>query len=318
MGLPTRTLERWWSRVRFERSSQLKWSAFLMLLLSLIFSMGSGLISFFGWMALGSMGYLLLYRRLERYFFIVLWLTGIYMMISLGGLISFSIYERYENFFLLILGYSILAGSFLLTGYLWYFLKERRNMIALEGTYVPMGLYFLVLFLFYWSALFGIVGFIRWADGSLGNPGLYKALYFTGELILIPSLIYLSGYPEDRFKAPHMEFMTDGGFFRNIAMALSKGELRIGNSKKKREKDQNCPLCNNNLEREVRKCPSCDAPRFFYWCIKDEEYLVRCPNCRGLTPLGRERCIHCSLKMSNKIKCSKCGSINSVNDWTSR
>ncbi len=318
MGWASRTVDRWWSRVRYERRSQLKWGAFLMLFLSLLFSMGDGLISFFGWMALGVMGFLLLYRRLERYFFIVLWLSGIYLLIILGGFISFSLYERHGNFFLMILGYSILAGSFLITGYLWYFLKERRNMIALEGTYVPMGLYFLVLFLFYWSALFSVVGWIRWADGSLGTPGLYKALYFSGELILIPSLIYLSGYPEDRFKAPHLEFITDGGFFRNLALAFSKGEFKVTKIKKKREKVQTCPLCNDHLDREVKKCPSCDTPRFFYWCPKDEEYLVRCPNCRSLTPLGRERCIHCSMKMSSKIKCSRCGSINAVNDWISQ
>lgn len=318
MGLASRTVTRWWSKVRYERGSQLKWGAFLMLFLSLLFSMGDGLISFFGWMSLGSMGFLLLYRRLERYFFIVLWLSGIYLMVLLGGFISFSLYEKYDNFFLLVLGYSILAGSFLITGYLWYFLKDRRNMIALEGTYVPMGLYFLALFLFFWSSLFAVVGWIRWADGSLGTPGLYKALYFTGELILIPTMIYLSGYPEDRFKAPHLEFMTDGGFFRNLALALSKGEIRIGKMKKRKEKDQSCPLCHDQLDREVKNCPSCDSPRFFYWCSKDEEYLVRCPNCRSLTPLGRDRCINCSIKMSNRIKCSRCGSINGVNEWISK
>ncbi len=317
MVWPTAVLDRWWNRVKYERHTQLKWGAFLMLLLSLIFSMGEGLVSFFGWISLGAMGFLLLYRRLERYFFIVLWLSGVYLLMIIGSLISFSFYESNGNFFLLILGYSILAGSFLLTVYLWYFVKERRNMIALEGNYVPMGLYFLVMVLFYWSSLFGVVGWIRWADGTLGTPLLYKALYFVAELILIPSLIYLSGYPEDRFIAPHLEFMTDGGFFRNLITNISSGNFKLDRMKRNIEKDQTCPICNKTLEKEVRKCPSCDSPRFFYWCDRDEEYLVRCPNCRSLTPLGRKRCIHCSIKMSSRIKCSKCATINSANEWIS-
>ena len=317
MDWPIPIFDRWWNRVRYERHTQLKWGAFFMLFLSLMFSMGNGLVSFFGWISLGTMGFLLLYRRLERYFFIVLWLSGVYLLMIIGSLISFSFYESNGNFFLLILGYSILAGSFLLTGYLWYFVKERRNMIALEGNYVPMGLYFIVLVLFYWSSLFGVVGWIRWADGTLGTPLLYKSLYFIAELILIPSLIYLSGYPEDRFIAPHLEFMTDGGFFRNLVTNISSGNFKLDRMKRKKEKDQTCPICNKTLEKEIRKCPSCDSPRFFYWCDLDEEYLVRCPNCRSLTPLGRSRCIHCSIKMSSRIKCSKCATINSADEWIS-
>ena len=128
---------------------------------------------------------------------IVLTVTYFAFLLGFGVLIANVLKKARvpDAFFLLIFGYSIMAGSFLITGYLWYFLKERRNMIALEGSYVPMGLYFVVLFLFYWSSLFAVVGWIRWADGTLGTPQLYKALYFTGELILIPSMIYLSGYP---------------------------------------------------------------------------------------------------------------------------
>ena len=303
--------------MKYERTSQLKWGAFLMLFLSLIMSMGNGLITFFGWASLGLMGFLLLYRRLERYFFIVLWLSGIYVLIIIGGFISFSIYERHGNFFLLILGYSVLAGAFLLTGYLWYFLKERRDLIALEGTYVPMGLYFIVLFLFYWSAVFSIVGWIRWADESLGTPWLYKALYFIAELMMILCLLYLSGYPEDRFKAPHVEFMTDGGFFRNLAVNISKGNMKFTKMRRQIEKEQKCPLCDGPLQKEVKKCPSCDSSRSFYWCPRDEEFLVRCPNCRSLTPIGRNRCVQCSIRMSSNIKCSRCGSINPVDDWVS-
>jgi hypothetical protein len=315
MALSMAILDRIWDRARYDRRSQLKWGSFLMLFLALMFSLGNGLISFFGWLSLGIMGFLLLYKRLERYFFIVLWLSGIYLLVLLGGYISFSLYERVDNFFLLILGYSILAGSFLLTGYLWYFIKERRNLIALEGNYIPMGLYFLVLVLFYWSSLFAVVGWIRWADGSLGTPGLYKGLYFSAELIIIPSLIYLSGYPEDRFIAPHLEFMTDGGFFRNLITALSTRNFNFKKIERRKEKEQICPICNIQLKREVRKCPSCDSPRFFYWCDRDEEFLVRCPNCSSLTPLGKERCTNCSIRMSNRIKCSRCGTINSANQW---
>ncbi len=316
MGGIKEVLSRWWDRVRYERRAQLKWGAFLMLFLSLLFSMGDGLISFFGWLSLGAMGFMMLYRRLERYFFLVLWLSITYILIAIGSLIAFSMYKESGNFFLLILGYSILMGSFLSTGYMWYFMKERRNLIALEGEYVPMGFYSIVLFFFFFiPSFFAVIGWIRWADGTMGSPWLFKALYFFAELILIPSMIYLSGYPEDRFKAPHIEFITDGGIFRNVLPKLLSGKFNFKKLQKREEKDQVCPLCNAQLKKEVKRCPSCDSPRFFYWCQKDEEYFIRCPNCRDLTPLGRERCIHCSIKMSSKIKCSKCSAINPASGW---
>lgn len=320
MGGTSSFFDRWKYIIVNDRKIQLKYAASLFLFFSLLFSMGNGIIYSIGWISMGLMGLTLLYKRVPRFFFISLWLGLIYILIFTGVNLSFNYSDRFGSWFMGILGYSILAGSFILVLYLIIYIKDKRDEYALEGEYVPIGLFFLFVIAFFWTSFFAIIGWVRWADYNFGHPALYKALYFTAELILIPIFVHIITFPEDKFRSPVTETEIGSGtiinqlkdFFRSATGNRLKEDEKV----RKVDIDISCPLCNNPLERNTRDCPTCGTKRFFYWCGRSEEYFVRCPNCRNLTPLGRQRCIHCSIKMSSKVKCSRCNSIHRVSEWT--
>ena len=117
---------RFWSRLRFDRIFQLKASIITFFMLSMIFGMGDGLIFSFGWISLGLMGFILLYRLQERYFFVSIWMSIVYFLIFLGSLVAFKYAEIYNNWFLQIFGFSIMVIAFVLSLYLILLIKEKR------------------------------------------------------------------------------------------------------------------------------------------------------------------------------------------------
>ena len=305
---------------RFEnRSDQLKYGALLFLVLSLVFSIFNGWIFSIGWFLLGLMGLLLLYRLVPRYFFLAIWLGTIYTLIFLGANLSFNLAERSGSWFMRILGFTIIAGSFILVLYLIIYIKERRDEYAMDGPYVPIGLWSIFVIAFFWSSIFSILGWIRWADTSFENPFIYRSLYFIAELVVIPLFVKIVYFPEERFRTTyHDEEPELGGIIyqmRSLFQSVSGKKLRKDDKVRRMEEGTQCPMCGNYLEKQIRVCPSCNSPRFFYWCDQSEDYLVRCPNCRRLTPAGRGRCIHCSIRMSEKIRCSQCGNVSNLSDW---
>jgi hypothetical protein len=309
-------LERFWTRLIHDRSYQLKWAIAAFLILSLFFSIGEGLIYSFGWFALGLMGIILTFKLLERYFFMAIWLILVYFIVFFGSMLAFRFGETSGNWFVMIFGYTILVGAFISCLFLVLFIKERRDLIAMEGDYVPIGLWSTILiFGFFWPSLFSIVGFIRWAEGSSGGSIAYLILYLIAELILIPSFIIVTSFPEDRFRVPYLDSLPDEGPMKNFIRNITFKDFKEYINNKKETSDVLCPQCGEVLNKESRKCPTCDAPRFFYWCDTSEDYFVRCPNCGNLTPLGNDRCIHCSVRMSSRIRCSRCRDVHAVADW---
>lgn len=307
---------RFWSRLRFDRRFQLKASVFLFFFLSLIFGQGDGLVFSFGWVSLGLMGFILLYRLQERFFFITVWMAIIYFLIFLGSIVAFNYAEQYDNWFIQIFGISILAIAFVACLYMILLMKERRDLLALEGEYVPIGFWFILVLLFYWSSVFAQVGFIRWADDSLGNLELYRTLYIAAEIILIPTFILVVTFPEDKFTFSNAEDTKRMGVFNNLIKNITFRDLQKRLEKvSSKEIMPPCPRCKIPLSREIKKCPSCDSSRYFYWCDTSQDYLVRCPSCFKLTMIGSDRCINCNARMSSKIRCSKCKDINKVDDW---
>lgn len=302
-------------RVKNDRRTQLRYGAFVLLFLSLIFSFGGSPILFFGWIALGVMGVLLLYKLLERYFFIVLWLGGIYLLVCLGCLIMFHFSVVTGNWFLTVLGLSMLMGAFMGGLLLIYFTKERRDRIALEGPRVNIGLFSAGIVAFEVFSFWSMIGFIRWADGDQYYPWIFRTIYLLSETIVILMLIYITGFMEDRLVIPSMTKVTDEGFLKNLLNNITGARAVFRSVPEMEKKELICPICTKPLKRQIRNCPSCDSPRYFYWCIRSEEYFIRCPNCMKLTPVGRARCIECSMRMSNSIRCSKCKTVNSVKDW---
>ncbi|MGA1819546.1 MAG: hypothetical protein ACMUHU_00910 [Thermoplasmatota archaeon] len=310
-------MERMLTRLKHDRSYQLKWAIAFFLIASLLFSLGDGVVFSFGWLALGFMGILLSFRLLEKYFFMAIWLGVVYIMVFWGSMMAFRLSETSGNWFVQIFGYTILVAAFIACLFLILFIKERRDLIALEGEYVPIGLWStLVLFGFYLPSIFSIAGFIRWAEGPSGSGIGYLILYLLAELIVISSFILITSFPEDRFRVPYLESLPDEGVFRNFIRNITFKEFKEYINSKSEIGDVVCPQCGEALSKETRRCPTCDAPRYFYWCDTSEDYFVRCPNCQNLTPIGIQRCIHCSVKMSTKIRCSKCKDVHTVSDWT--
>ncbi|MFW3146659.1 MAG: hypothetical protein ACMUIE_07595 [Thermoplasmatota archaeon] len=307
---------RYWSRLRHDRRFQLKASVMFFFVLSLVFSLGDGPMYSFGWITLGLTGFALLYRLQERYFFVSLWLSIVYAIVFLGSMTAFRFAELTGNWFLQIFGYSILVGAFIGCLFLILMIKERRDLIALEGEYVPIGLWSALVLLFFWSSVFSILGFIRWADGSLGNPGIYLSMYITAELILIPTFIFVVTFPDEKFVLPDFDKVHEKSFFRDLAVNLTFSEFRKRIEDRQKEAGVRCPSCNDLLLKEIKKCPTCDSPRYFYWCNTSQDYFVRCPSCRMLTPVGPPRCINCSARMSSRIRCSKCRDVNRISEWT--
>ena len=308
-------VEKWWGEIRKDRSRQLKYGSLFLLYLSLVFSLIDGLIFSFGWVAMGIMGILLLYRRAPRYFHLFLWLAGIYILVFSGAVLSFILAERYDNLFLLIWGYSILIGAFILAVSLILYVKDRRDRYSLEGEYVPIGLWTIAVFGFFWASIFSMVGWIRWADGSLGSPTIYKVLYLLSESVVIILLFQIISYPESRFKTTLFEEKEAVGEIRRFILSLSGRNLRREDRIRNVNIEVRCPICENPMRKETKRCPSCDAERLFHWCGQCDDYYVRCPSCRHLTPISKNRCIHCSIRISEKIKCSRCGSIHQVSEW---
>ena len=308
-------LNRWYIRLRTVRDQQLKYGALILLFLSLIFSIMDGLIFFFGWLSMGVMGILLLYKRSPRYFYLTLWLGSIYIMVFFGSIVTYIWTASDDNIILPLWGYSILLGAFLVSVSLILFVRERRNRYAMEGEYVPIGLWSTAVIAFFWTSLFSIIGWIRWADGSLGNPELFKILYLVNESLLILLLVFILYFPESRFRTTILETVSPGGEIKQFISSMFGKNLRLEDNIRKLDVRIGCPVCGVDLKREVKRCPSCDERRFFYWCDREEDFFVRCPNCRRLTQISNERCIHCSIRISRKIRCSKCRNIHQISKW---
>lgn len=305
-----------WTRLRFDRNFQLKASILLFFFLSMLFGQGDNLVFSFGWLSLGLMGFALLYRLQDRFFFVTIWFSVVYVLIFIGSMVAFNVAEELGNWFIQMFGFSIMIIAFVLSLYLILLIKERRDQLALEGEYVPIGLWTIFVFLFFWSSVFSQVGFIRWADGSLGNQDLYRSLYILSELILIPTFLLVVTFPEDRLKVPGIEEDRGATVLRRFVNDITfKDMQKRFNSSASSEEIPVCPRCKLTLKREVKKCPTCDSSRFFYWCDTSQDYLVRCPSCYELTMIGNDRCIHCQARISSKIRCSKCRDVNRVEDW---
>jgi hypothetical protein len=171
---------------------------------------------------------------------------------------------------------------------------------------------------FFWSSLFSLLGWVRWSDGLGDSPFVNLLLYFLADLIMIISMIYVVSFPEERFKTALYSPLPAETLLSSIKTFISTitgKRLKLDESVRKMDLKEQCPLCGKPLEKELKKCPTCETPRFFYWCDHSEDHFVRCPNCTSLTPLGRDRCIHCSTKIVRKIRCSSCLSVHDMSKW---
>jgi hypothetical protein len=297
---------------------QLKIGALTYLMVSLIFSLLDGRVFSIGWLVTGVFGLALLYKLTPRFFFIGLWLVIVYILIFVGSVLGLKYSEETGSFLILILGIMVIIGAFILVLYMILFIKDRRDQYRVQTGYVPIGLWSIWVMVFFWSSLFSIIGWVRWSDGIGRSSFLNILLYFMADAIMLIAMIYVVSFPEERFKTalsspPPAESLITG--IKVFFATVTGKQLKLDESVRRIDLKEQCPLCSKDLAREIKKCPTCDAPRFFYWCDKTEDHFVRCPNCASLTPIGRDRCIHCSTKIVRKIRCSSCQSVHEMFKW---
>ncbi|MDG6224414.1 MAG: hypothetical protein QCI82_02760 [Candidatus Thermoplasmatota archaeon] len=306
------------SILKKNRRLQLKFGATIYLMISLVLSLGDGPVYSVGWFLFGIIGLSMLYKLTPRFFFLGIWMIIVYLLTFIGSMVKFKYAEISGSWFLSILGYMILIGAFILLLYLVLFVKERRDQYARWSDYVPIGLWFIFSLIFFWSSLFSIIGWIRWSDKTAGTPLLNMFLYFIAGSIMLITLIFVITFPEERFKTTyddleHSESMMKS--LKSFIMTATGRKLKIDDSIREVRDIKPCPLCGMDLDREIKKCPTCDTPRFFYSCRKSKDLFVRCPNCAELTPIGRDRCLHCSTRIIKMIRCSNCSSVHEIHRW---
>jgi hypothetical protein len=296
---------------------QLKIGAVVYLLLSLLFSLFEGGVFSIGWLVTGVVGLALLYKLTPRFFFLEIWLIIVYGLIFAGLLLGLKYSDETGSWLLFVVGIMVLISSFMMALYMILFIKDRRDQYRQQSGYVPIGWWSIWVMVFFWSSFFSILGWIWWSD-SVGSRFFNVLLYLFADGVMLFSMVYVVTFPEDRFKTALYSPDPAESLMKGIKVFFSTitgKRLKLDETVSKIDMREQCPLCGKQLEKEIKKCPTCEAPRFFYWCDHSDDHFVRCPNCASLTPLGRERCIHCTTKIVRKVRCSNCQSVHEISRW---
>jgi hypothetical protein len=182
-----------------------------------------------------------------------------------------------------------------------------------EAKYIPLGIWSISVFLFWFVSNLSIMYWYNWSVGS----GLL-ATYFVSEIILFLIALYILWHPQVNFDwgvealmLPSKKSLTKikalGKYLDSIPK-LRKTVRAIPGSPKK------CPICGAKIVMENRQCKSCGQKRVFTWCKISEGYIVTCPHCKAQTSYGKERCIRCGNLLNKDVQCN-CGHKHEIRDW---
>lgn len=183
-----------------------------------------------------------------------------------------------------------------------------------EAMYVPLGLWALSVFLFWFISNLSVLYWYNWSVGGSGPEA-----YLASEILLLLILVYILWHPQMNFDwgvepvlLPSKGSSTtkSGGILQAVGV-LPKLKKRVraksGISKK-------CPICGAKTVTEHRVCNNCGQKRIFTYCKISEGYIVTCPHCRTQTSYGKERCIKCGKPINKYVKCT-CGTKHEISDW---
>jgi hypothetical protein len=182
-----------------------------------------------------------------------------------------------------------------------------------EAAYVPLGLWSLSVFLFWFVSNLSI---LYWYDWSVGGSG--PEAYLASEIVLLIILVFILWHPQMNF-----DWGLEPALLQPKATTTGAGILERGSGFLPRFKKivratsglpKKCPICGSKIVTEHRECKSCGQKRVFAWCKISEGYIVTCPHCRTQTSYGKIGCINCGKPINRTVRCT-CGSEHEIRDW---
>ncbi len=209
------------------------------------------------------------------------WLAGIYGLVG-GSVICLYSLGRINGWYR---GLGVMGE--VLAIYITYVLLRKTLILRdnlKEGNSSYLGLWSVSLLLFYVLSNLSFIAWFWW------GMEIYPIHYYTAaEVVLILLALHILYIPEHFEWEPLLH-----------AVVLEENV---------------CPHCGGTLQTERRKCPKCGEYNVIKYCPASEEFMVVCKNCKKLTPLGRERCIHCNSIQLAALKCTVCGKTAPINEW---
>lgn len=182
-----------------------------------------------------------------------------------------------------------------------------------EAAYIPLGLWSISVFLFWFMSNLSIVLWYNWSV----NLGSIEA-YISSEVVLIFIVIYILWHPQVKFDWGVEPLMLPTKAKPGAARGIAGYARMLPKFKKtvraKPKIPKNCPICGAKIVVENRQCTNCGHKRVFTWCKISEGYIVTCPNCKAQTSYGKDKCINCGQRISRNIRCV-CGTQNQIKDW---
>ncbi len=335
-------------------------AALIFFILSMIMgAAGRAIFSFF-WVLFAGFAIICLTQAFPDTWNYMLWLIGIYATAFFGWLMI-GVWSQAPTWGALsiAIGLFLEACSYGISAYLILHIKEARDALAgieaafrfdsSSGRYVPLGIWSLVVFLFFVTANFNVWGWYLWASGRAT-----LALYFGTDVVLFSLALYILWFPQTQLEYEQPLGLTQRrptaasavgaageggvpasasarflqrmrGFFQRLLKPIralrprredgALGPTSSARTASLREDDLPvCPICEGALIIEYRSCPACGTERKFSWCPRSEAYIVRCPHCGALTAYGESECRVCSKPIGARVPCN-CGNAAMIGDW---
>ncbi|WP_455392739.1 hypothetical protein [[Eubacterium] cellulosolvens] len=192
---------------------------------------------------------------------------------------------------------------------------ERPTGMELEheAKYIPLGLWSLMVFLFWFVSNLSIFYWFQWSVAKSGMEG-----YIISEIVLMFIVVYILWHPQVKFDwGVEALLLPDKKLISKDKALIKYSKLLPKLRKTVRAKPglpKKCPICGAKIVVEKRRCSNCGENRIFTWCKIQEGYIVTCPHCKALTSYGKERCIRCGRLINRNIRCT-CGVEKEIRDW---
>lgn len=231
--------------------------------------------------------------------------TAFWILLALASLFfimkAFPDVWKFSLFIVLIYAFSAFGG-FLLTRFellyyvigtifegvaVFFIFSFRRKVILLREQLrkeVPIGIWFLSLFLLFGIANLSFIDISFWIDKKIANLNIYMTIEICIILLGLYQLLFLQ-------------------------RKLVRGKTPI-----KKIVYEKCPVCKTDMVKEIRKCPNCNNEEVVYWCLVGEHFIVNCKECKEKTIAGKS-CVNCGKEVAKELKCDNCEKSFPISFW---